>query len=54
MENRTLVIRVPLNAEDSDDIIGDIDTNEVILSELIKERYEDVFLTVETGDRVSS
>jgi hypothetical protein len=52
--DRTLVIRIPLVDKDPADIIGAIDSNKINLPELIEDRYEDVFLTIETGDRVSS
>lgn len=52
--DRTLVIRVPLQDSDPKDIIGEIDRDNFNLVELIESRYEDVYLTVETGDRVSS
>lgn len=52
--DRTLVIRIPLQDSDPTDIIGEIDRDNYNLLEMIEDRYEDVYLTVETGDRVSS
>jgi hypothetical protein len=54
MEHRTLVVRIPLNLQDPEDIIGEIDTNAINILQLIEDRYEDVLLNVETGDRVRS
>jgi len=51
--NRTLVIRVPLQDNDPSDIIGLIDRNEFSLTDFIEDRFDDVILNVETGDRVS-
>jgi hypothetical protein len=49
--DRTLVIRVPLQDKDPKDIIGEIDRSNVSLVDLIQDRYEDIYLNVETGDR---
>jgi hypothetical protein len=48
--SKALAIRVPLIESDPDDIIGEIDSGRLDLIELIKDRFEDVMLNVETGD----
>lgn len=51
--DRQLVIKIPLQDSDPYDIIKEIDRNHINLVELIEARFEDVFLFVETGDKVS-
>lgn len=51
--DRQLVIKIPLQDSDPFDIIAEIDRNKVNLIELVQDRFEDVFLFVETGDKVS-
>lgn len=51
---RVLAIRIPLLETDSVDIIGEIDRGNVDLLKMVNERYDDVLLNVETGDRVSN
>lgn len=50
---RTLAIRIPLNETDPEDVIGEIDKgNEAYLLDLLRERFTDIVLNVETGDSV--
>jgi hypothetical protein len=51
---RTLVIRIPLQDSDPFDVIAEIDKSNINLVELIEDRYDDVLLNVETGDKVHS
>lgn len=50
--DRYLTIKVPLRDSDPFDIIREIDVNHVNLAALVNERYEDIVLSVETGDKV--
>jgi hypothetical protein len=52
--DRYLVVRIPLKDSDPYDVIGEIDNfpTNYQLGLLIDDRFEDVILSVETGDRV--
>lgn len=49
---RTLAIRIPIKDSDPFDIIAEIDRGNVNLLSLIKDRFEDIYLNVETGDSI--
>lgn len=51
---RYLVIRIPLRDSDPYDVIQEIDRGRVNIPDLMLDRFEDLLLAVETGDKVHS
>jgi len=49
MAQRTLVIRVPLNDDDPDDIVAQIDSGDVDPTELVVDREDEVVITLEVA-----
>lgn len=51
---RTLAIRIPLTDSDPFDIIAEVDRGNLDLVKMVRDRFENVVLSVETGDKVHS